>query len=183
MTSPPAATLFADLNCPFCYALEVRLTGCGLMDEVEWCGVQHARQLHSPMSLNADPYGAEVAAEVVTLARIAPEVPIVAPTSKPNTADAIAAIATAAVDDAPAAATLRERLLHAFWLGGADVSDPEVLTSLGAPAPDVAGLALAEAWDRRWQEIGTFAVPTLAVADRGVITGLVDEDALRRAFG
>lgn len=183
MSAPPPSTLFADLNCPFCYALEVRLDNCGLAEEVEWCGVQHARHLRTPMALNADAYAAEVAAEVVTLGRIAPEVPIKAPASKPNTAAAIAAIATAVVADAPAGADLRERLLHAFWLDGADLSDPAVLDGLGAPVPDPAGNALAQAWDRRWQEVATFAVPTLVVADRGVLTGLVDDDSLRRAFG
>lgn len=182
MSTAPPSTLFADLNCPFCYALEIRLDNCGLAAEVEWCGVQHARHLRTPMVLNADPYAAEVAAEVVTLARIAPEVPITAPVSKPNTAAAIAAIATAVVADASAGAALRERLLHAFWLDGADISDPDVLAGLGAPTPDPAGHALAEAWDRRWQEVATFAVPTLVVADRGVLTGLVDDDTLRRAF-
>lgn len=183
MTAAPTSTLYADLNCPFCYALEVRLEHSGLMGSVEWCGVQHARHLRSPMALNADPYAAEVAAEIGSLARIAPEVPVTTPASKPNTAAAIAAIATAVGLDAAGGAALRGRILAAFWLDGADISDADVLAGLGAPVPDDAGRALADVWDRRWQEVGTFAVPTLAVADRGVITGLVDEDTLHRAFG
>jgi predicted DsbA family dithiol-disulfide isomerase len=35
------AVLYTDLNCPFCYATEERIEALGLVDAVEWRGIEH----------------------------------------------------------------------------------------------------------------------------------------------
>lgn len=87
--------LFSDFNCPFCYAMHERLHGLGLMPQISWHGVQHARQLPVPMQTWSGHSASELKQEVEMVRRWAPELSIALPWGKPNSGPAIAAAARA----------------------------------------------------------------------------------------
>ena len=87
------ATLFADLNCPYSYALTVRLGSLGLEDRCEWLGVQHDPSLPVPPRLGDRRVMRAVEDDVDAVRLQAPEVEIAVPPFKPNTRRAIGAVA------------------------------------------------------------------------------------------
>ena len=125
-----AVTLFTDLNCPFCYATEQRLEQLGLNERIAWRGVEHEPELPVPMALDDAEIAAELAEEVRSVRERAPEVAIVIPPGKANTAPGLLATAAALRIDAVRGADFRQAVYRAFWRDGRDVSDPAVLEAL-----------------------------------------------------
>ncbi|TAJ25643.1 MAG: hypothetical protein EPO64_07710, partial [Nitrospirae bacterium] len=115
--------VYSDFNCPFCYALNERLGTWGDLEKITWRGVQHAPHLQVPMA----PWRADMAedlwGEVQAVRRLAPELPITVPTGKPNTAEAIRAVAA-----------FKDLLYRALWCEGADISDPATIAYLAEKA-------------------------------------------------
>ncbi|MCP4469315.1 MAG: hypothetical protein GY815_01290 [Gammaproteobacteria bacterium] len=77
-------TVYADFNCPFCYALNERLHAMGLGERVDFRGVQHAP------SASSDHAGLEVLTEltreVAEVRRRAPSIEIAVPLFRPSSA-------------------------------------------------------------------------------------------------
>jgi predicted DsbA family dithiol-disulfide isomerase len=92
--------LFSDFKCPFCYAMHERLFVLGVMEQVSWRGVQHARHLPVPMVAWSGHLAMELQQEVEMVRRLAPDVLIALPLGKPNSGPAIAAAARALSIDA-----------------------------------------------------------------------------------
>ena len=76
--------LFSDFNCPFCDAMHERLHGLGLVRQVSWGGVEHARHLRAPRALRSGHLAMELKQEVEVMRRLAPELPIATPREKPS---------------------------------------------------------------------------------------------------
>ncbi len=152
--------VYADFNCPFCYALNERLHTLGLEDQVDYRSVQHASAVSSADS------GLEVltalTAEVAKLRRRAPSVPIAVPLFRPNTAAASELLNAVANQYPGRASQLRRRIFRALWVHGLDISDAGVLENLLyqldielAPAEPAAKHELT-IWQSEWNDNGEF---------------------------
>lgn len=152
----PPFVVYADFNCPFCYALDRRLGEQLNPARVDWRPVEHAPDAGG--SAPSVDELSELANEVFTVRHRAPEVPIVLPGVRPQTATAnlvFTAVARLRPDLAP---QLRSALYRAIWIEGQDISDPTRLSSV------LAGLGLegieAEDADRRKLEADQVAWET-----------------------
>ena len=121
-------TVYADFNCPFCYALNERLHAMGLDHQVDFRVIQHA-----PSIVGAET-GFEVLSgltrEVADLRRRAPSVTINVPMFRPNSAAAVALANAVRHSDPARAAELRLRIYRALWIDGLDISKAELLGAL-----------------------------------------------------
>jgi predicted DsbA family dithiol-disulfide isomerase len=178
--------LYSDFNCPFCYAFGERVIALGFADRIDWRGVQHAPHLRTPMAHAGPAFASELAREVESVQRFAPEVPIALPRGKPNTGPAIGAVAAAIERDPHKAHHFATSLYRVFWQHGADISDLSVIQDLAhrADLPDLSmtthAVGRVTAWRESWMDRGVGSVPDLIRQDGESITGLVDVDTLRR---
>lgn len=183
-----AYALYSDFNCPFCYALHERLHGLDVMDQIEWQGVQHAPQLPVPMVTWGGHLGVELKQEVEMVRRLAPDLPIIIPTGKPNTGRAIASAARALHLDPSRGRMFVRALYRLFWCDGQDLSDREVLRKeavsqgftgdqlIEGAAPPVEHLL--KRWSDQWEETEHQGVPLLQRADGQMLVGLVPRETL-----
>jgi len=180
--------LYSDFNCPFCYAMHERLHGTGLIELVEWRGVQHASHLAVPMQRWSGHLAAELRQEVAMVRRLAPEVPIALPEGKANTRSAIEAAARALRMDAGRAAGFIQSLYRLYWLEGKDISDPALLQEegrrhgfepRGISSPSAEDLSpQLETWAAEWADADHAGVPLLEREHRLILAGLVSVELL-----
>ncbi len=181
------AVLYTDINCPFCYATETRLEALGVLDQVEWRGVEHEPDLPVPMMREDEDLNEEVADEVTQVKSRAPEVDIETPTGKPNTKRPIAAaVAAARGADPDRARSFRHSLYRAFWVDNQDVSDEKVIQSLAddhgvsaAVDPRPEDDVRMTSWRLDWERSPLRGVPLLVREDGEILYGLKDSEVLR----
>ena len=121
-------TIYADFNCPFCYALNERLFALNLEYRVDFRLVQRlpdsAREKIDLGLLS------ELTTEVAEVRRRMPSVEINIPMFRPNTAPPTALVYKISREDPFQAARLRRRIFRALWVDGQDISDADLLASL-----------------------------------------------------
>ncbi len=164
--------VYADFNCPFCYALNERLHAADLVDRVEFRTIQHAPTIsssHAGLEIISD-----LTNEVADVRRRAPSTQINVPMFRPNT-EAASALQTAINRHDPARASLlRRRIFQALWVDGQDISDPKLLTRLlreleiEPPVDDPATRQEMSAWQQTWDDDREFDhnIP-IVISDRG----------------
>ncbi len=165
-------TVYADFNCPFCYALNERLHAAGLDDRVEFRTIQHAPTIsssHAGLEIISD-----LTNEVADVRRRAPSTRINVPMFRPNT-EAASALQTVINHQDPARASLlRRRIFQALWVEGQDISDPKLLARLlreleiEPPAGDSAARREMGAWQQDWDGSREYGhnIP-IVISDRG----------------
>jgi len=120
--------VYADFNCPFCYALNERLHAMDLGDRVDFRSVQHAP------SASSDEAGlkvlTELTREVADVRRRAPSIEIAIPLFRPNSASASVLLEVVSKKHPAKASRLRRRIFQALWVEGLDISHPEILQFL-----------------------------------------------------
>ena len=164
--------VYADFNCPFCYALNERLHTMNLDHRVEFRAIQHAPTISSSQ-VGFEIIG-ELTNEIAELRRRAPSIQINVPMFRPNSAAASALVNAVNQTDPLKARQLRQRIYRALWIDGLDISDPELLNSLlqelEIEAPDDAALQSEElnAWQDEWNSSQEFdrSIP-IVVSDSG----------------
>lgn len=151
-------TVYADINCPFCFALNERFSALGLATDVDWRPVQHAPDIAS--SRYSFESLSELTAEVMEVRRRVPSLNIVTPPFRPNTALASGLIAEAARIAPDRATRLRTLVYEALWQSGQDISDPGIACRLADEA-GLDGLVISEdsrrrlaAWQQEWEAGG-----------------------------
>ena len=121
-------TVYADFNCPFCYALNERLHAMDLQERVEYRSVQHAPSISSKQA--GFKVLSELVAEVAEVRRRAPSTRINVPLFRPNTAAASMLVCAINKSDPAKVSQLRRRIFNALWIEGQDISSPDVLDAL-----------------------------------------------------
>jgi len=163
--------VYADFNCPFCYALNERLHALNLDRRVEFRTIQRARKAGSQDEFEAF---RELTREVADLRRRAPSIHINLPPWRPNSATASALVNAVNNIDPDKARRLRLRIFRALWVDGQDISQAEVLNGLLAeleiehPGRDKSTDAELASWQDEWDNNSEFdhSVPIL-VSGRG----------------
>jgi diguanylate cyclase (GGDEF)-like protein len=152
--------VYADFNCPFCYALNERLYAMGLHERVDFRSVQRAPSAASEKQDLAVLTG--LTREVAELRRRAPSVPIAVPLFRPDSAAASILLDAVSRQKPASASLLRRAIFRALWVDGLDISSAEVLDSLLeqlgielARTPVTASDNLS-AWQNQWDQDNEF---------------------------
>jgi len=149
-------TVYADFNCPFCYALNERLHAMDLEDRVEFRSIQHAPSVSSNKA--GFKVLSELTREVAEVRRRAPSTRINVPLFRPNTAAASALVSAINKSKPGKSSPLRRRIFQALWVDGQDISNPDVLATLlkelaiEAPADGAAQDEELAEWQTLWEE-------------------------------
>lgn len=120
-------TVYGDFNCPFCYALNERLQVYAREITIQWRPVQHLPNVDGGSASFQEQ--AQLTAEVASVRKRAPEVQIVSPGARPNSALAAQYLA-AAERRGDAVDLLRTLIFRAVWRDVRDISDAWVLDEL-----------------------------------------------------
>ena len=121
-------TVYADFNCPFCYALNERLHEMNLQDQVDFRAIQHAPSIAG--SRAGFETLSQLTREVAEVRRRAPSTHINVPMFRPSSAAAARLIAAVKRSDPANESGLRLKIYRALWMYGRDISDPELLGGL-----------------------------------------------------
>jgi diguanylate cyclase (GGDEF)-like protein len=152
--------VYADFNCPFCYALNERLHAMDLNERVDFRSVQHAPSISSDKQDLATLI--ELTREVAELRRRAPSIQVAVPLYRPSSALASQLLDAVSRQYPARAILLRRAIFRALWVDGLDISRAEVLDSLLAQL-DI-DLALSSvtpsddlsAWQNKWDNDNEF---------------------------
>ena len=176
--------VYADFNCPFCYALNERIHVLGLEIEVEYRYIQHAT---GPSRVRPDfDLLNDLTSEVAEVRRRTPSTRINIPLIKPNTAAATALVSAIQKRNLFQAAKLRRAVFRALWLGGRDISDPDLLAGLlqdlDIPTPgfDPTLQADLRQWQQEWQENSEYdrSIPIVISSKGETVVGFPLESEL-----
>jgi len=130
--------------------------------------------------------GAELKHEVAVVQRLAPNLPIIVPSGKPNTLPAIELAVTLLQNDLQGGMKFVRRIYRAFWCDGQDISDPAVLKQLAGEqsVEDVGAqnLVVAQKWETAWHATGQNGVPLLVSPDGDLLVGCVPPEQVRQFF-
>lgn len=176
--------VYADLNCPFCYALNERMLNLGLIKIVEWRSIQHEPYI-SGNSCSFEEQTA-VASEVHTVRQRAREINIVTPPIRPNTALATQYLLTIQEQDSDLANRFRTQLYRALWQEGLNISRLDVIQEClqyasthasniekcQLPLPSESATALMREWQQLW-ESGDYSlrIPCALAQDGSALLG------------
>ena len=164
-------TVYADFNCPFCYALNERLQAMDLEERVDFRFIEHAPATRSE-DTGFDALS-KLIGEVAELRRKAPSMQINIPLFRPNTAAAAALANAVGLADRRQAARLRRRIFRALWIDGEDISNPDLLAAILAdleiepPKKSSSRADPSVEWQQQWETNPEFdrAIPVV-ISDR-----------------
>jgi len=146
--------VYADFNCPFCYALNERLHAMAMDLRVDFRTVQHAPSISSSQA--GFEVLSELTREIAELRRRSPSVEINAPLFRPNSGPASILVNAVRKRNPVQAGQLRRAVFRALWVDNRDISDPSVLAELlaeldiEAPDAQASGTAELDAWQDAW---------------------------------
>jgi diguanylate cyclase (GGDEF)-like protein len=164
--------VYADFNCPFCYALNERLHELNREDQVQFRAVQHAP------SISSDQVSFEVlstlSTEVAEVRRRTPSTQINVPMFRPNSGPAMQLVNAVAQEYPRKAIQLCRLIYRALWVNGDDISKPDLLDKLikelDIDPPAAAALKddKLAAWQTEWDGNPEFErkIPVV-ISDRG----------------
>ncbi len=135
-TSVSKTVVYADYNCPFCFALDELLNAHNLFSKTDWRLIEHAAEVSSQNCAIDDQI--ELTTEVATVRHRSLQVDISLPPNRPNTglANRITDYLSQRLDPTELG-EVRLRLYRVLWQEGRDISDLETLRDLLADIPFV----------------------------------------------
>ncbi len=169
-------TVYADLNCPFCYALHENLLGMNYLNRVTWQCIEHAPQVnfdrHDIAAIS------EIKTEVAKVKNLAPDVIINIPAGRPNTHIANQILLEIQQCDPGQANAFRTLLYRALWVEGKNIADTaileQLLEKLSIPYPEVTQEVRSklQQWQQEWEQ-GDFSrnIPALVTAEGNKLLG------------
>ena len=169
-------TVYADLNCPFCYALHENLSALNYLDRVSWKCIEHVPQISFEQH-DIDAI-AEIKTEVTKVKNLASGVTINIPQGRPNTHIANEILSQIQRLDPRQANTLRGQLYRALWIEGKDIGNTaiieQILEKCGIAYPEVTQEVRDELqqWQQEWEQ-GEFSrnIPALVTAEGNKLLG------------
>jgi len=181
--------VYADLNCPFCYALQEQLNTMDLLEQVDWRLIEHAPDISV---YNTTPESqAELASEVFTVRSRAPLVQVSLPPVRSDSRFANLCVIAAREIDAVKAQDLLTNLYRALWIEGKDISSTAVIYDCIVDAGLPGELSIEEnhevmlqEWQKQWER-GPYnlRIPVLTADDERQLLGLPGQEHINAFFG
>jgi len=179
--------VYADLNCPFCFALHERLILTNFINSVEWRCIEHAPDIK--FDINDYLMQSELTEEVTKVRVLAPEVSIMIPRARPNTSAATKLVVEAYKSDPQKAILLRTLCYRELWIKGNDISDAKTLELLlqevGIKTSDISKNTFEQLnmWQKEWEE-GDFSrnIPAIISKEGNKLLGLPSSSILSAFF-
>jgi len=181
-------TVYADLNCPFCYALHEQLHQFGLLQQVDWRLVEHAPDI-AIFNKTAESQ-AELASEVFVVRSRVLDIEVALPKARSDSHFASLCVIEAAEHDIEKSIHLRRLLYRALWVDGKDIADVSVIYDCLKAADLPTELDIAESlenklieWQNAWEQ-GDFnlRIPVICADDGRISLGLPSPDDLIAFF-
>ena len=173
-------TLFTDITCAECYALNEYLATFGVGPALQWKGVQHQPALPPIMKRQDRREAEQMEHEIEEVKRHVPDLAISLPVGKPNSSRAIAAVASVMRSHPSRATAFRNGVYRAYWRQGTDISLAaelqRIADAVGVPRfveldhPDA--VELADEWDVDWATERLGGVPRVIRGDGKILWGL-----------
>lgn len=184
--------VYADLNCPFCYALQEQLQAMDLLDQVDWRLIEHAPDISV---FNTTPESqAELASEVFTVRSRAPQVQVALPPLRSDSRFANLCVIAAREIDENKARQLLTNLYRALWIEGKDISSTAVIYDCIVAAGLPGELSIEEPhehclqnWQHQWER-GSYnlRIPVLTSSgedEARTLLGLPSQEHINAFFG
>ncbi|WP_415889675.1 diguanylate cyclase [Neptuniibacter sp. SY11_33] len=181
-------TVYADLNCPFCYALHEQLHQFGLLQQVDWRLVEHAPDI-AIFNKTAESQ-AELASEVFVVRSRVPNIEVALPKARSDSHFASLCVIEAAEHDVEKSILLRRLLYRALWVEGKDIADVSVIYDCLMEAGLPTELDIEEPqenklidWQNAWEQ-GDFnlRIPVICADDGRISLGLPSPEDLKAFF-
>ena len=173
-------TVYTDFTCVECLGLNEQLSALGLGAAVHWRGVQTDPAAPVPMRALDRRALDRMEDEIAELHRRMDGVLIHLPRAKPNTRQAILAVASVIRQQPARAAAFRDALYRAYWRDGTDLSSMSELQRVADAAavprfveldhPDAE--EMVESWDLDWAVERLGGVPRVIRSDGRILWGL-----------
>ena len=160
--------LFSDFHCPFSYAMHERLHDLGLMAQISWHGVQHARHSPVPMQTWSGHLASELKQEVRWCGDWRRSCPLRCRWASLTVVRPLPRQPAHSIDGLLAQEFIRS-LYQLFWVGGKDISSQQLLQDTaerrGLPPAQICGKTALPiddqlcVWEARWNETEHSGVP------------------------
>ncbi|MDX1813036.1 MAG: hypothetical protein R3240_13860, partial [Gammaproteobacteria bacterium] len=180
-------TVYADLNCPFCFTLHERLLELGYMEQVDWRCIEHVPS--AKYDVNDMHVHTELSNEVKMVREVAPEINIIIPPARPNSHLAIELTTQAFYIDPEKAIRFRTLVYRSLWQEGQDIGDPNLIERFriecGLPEIVVTQQTRQDIldWYKEWNE-GEFSrnIPAIVTDNGNKILGLPSVDVIEASL-
>jgi len=181
--------IYADLNCPFCYALSEWIDEAGLNDQIEWCLVDH-----KPSAYFEDHHAQaliELTEEIFILRQRASDIQIRLPQGRTNVRKAELLLSQVKLSYPTSFLPLKQNIYRAYWAEDSNIEDDFVLQQqlkkVGINKVDLSPQSSEQIvqWTREWEE-GPFErrLPVIQRSDKDFSLGLASKnDTLRYLQG
>ncbi|MBL4762516.1 MAG: diguanylate cyclase [Gammaproteobacteria bacterium] len=147
--------IYADLNCPYCYALNEQLEQLKIADLVDWRPVEHAPDMQAYSFSSTDEQ--ELIKEVNDVHSKAPDITLSLPSIRPNSRLANELLAKVKLDHPKKERQFRTAVFRSLWIHDQNFSSLHVLDALllsvGLPQTLTGEAAVKNLsqWRREWE--------------------------------
>ena len=181
--------IYADLNCPFCYALSEWIDEAGLDDQIEWCLVDH-----KPSAYFEDHHAQtliELTEEIFVIRQRASDIQIRLPQGRTNVRKAERLLCQVKTSHPTSFLPLKQHIYRAYWAEDSNIEDDSVLQQLlkkvGLNNVGISPQSSEQIahWTREWEE-GPFdrRLPAIQRSENDFSLGLASKnDTLRYIQG
>ena len=147
-------TVYADLNCPFCYALSEWVHEAGVEDQLDWRLIDHNPQ--ASFFSYSDQELIDLTEEIFTIRQRAPDLDILLPQGRCNIRNAGMLLSWVKEHRPESFFPLQRRIYRAYWAEDINIESSQLLEALasevGLDAPEIKGLntAILDHWTQAW---------------------------------
>lgn len=147
-------TVYADLNCPFCYALSEWVHEAGVEHHLDWRLIDHNPQ--ASFFAYSDQELLDLTEEIFTIRQRAPDLDILLPQGRCNIRNAGMLLSWVKEHRPDSYFPLQRRVYRAYWAEDSNIESPQLLEALAAEVgldiPELNGLdaTLLDYWTQSW---------------------------------
>ena len=176
-------TVYADINCPFCFVLNEWLHEKSLIEQVDWVGVEHEPELNDERAHNSD-YQRAYHMELDSAKTRADGVDIGTPDFRPSSHVALKVLAYIKDLHLEIYSICRRLIYRALWLEGQDISKLDVLKHVLGELVDLERMdsdlysSFVEEQTQDWRALQYDRIPMALASSGSSYLGLGNKDAL-----